>query len=133
MTGTVLREAVEDDALAIARLSDQLGYPMGTATARERFAALTHGGRDAIFVATTQDGQVVGWVHVFGSQHFVTEPFAEVADSSSMRRVGARGSAGRCWRGPRTGRVSMPTRDCGCARTRCGHGRTSSTGNTGTS
>jgi GNAT superfamily N-acetyltransferase len=78
MTAVNLREATEGDAAAVARLSGQLGYPMGPATARERLAALAHGGRDAIFVATIEEGQVVGWVHVFGAQHFVTEPFAEV-------------------------------------------------------
>ena len=78
MTQFSLREASESDAAAMARLSGQLGYPMGPATARERLAALAHGGRDAIFVATAEDGTVVGWVHVYGAQHFVTEPFAEV-------------------------------------------------------
>jgi GNAT superfamily N-acetyltransferase len=78
MTRIVIREAVEGDAAAVARLSDQLGYPMGPATARECFAALAHGGRDAIFVAANEAEQVVGWVHVFGAQHLVTEPFAEV-------------------------------------------------------
>jgi len=78
MTTITLREATESDAAAVARLSGQLGYPMGPATARERLDALAHGGRDAIFVATADAGPVIGWVHVFGARHFVTEPFAEV-------------------------------------------------------
>lgn len=78
MTTITLREATESDAAAVARLSGQLGYPMGPATARERLDALAHGGRDAIFVATNEEGAIIGWVHVFGAQHFVTEPFAEV-------------------------------------------------------
>jgi GNAT superfamily N-acetyltransferase len=78
MMEITIREASEGDAAAVARLSGQLGYPLGLATARERLDALAHGGRDAIFVATTGDGQVAGWVHVYGAQHLVTEPFAEV-------------------------------------------------------
>jgi GNAT superfamily N-acetyltransferase len=78
MADFVIREALEGDGTALARLSEQLGYPMGPATARERLAALAHGGRDAIFVAVADDGRVVGWTHVFGAHHVVTEPYAEV-------------------------------------------------------
>jgi GNAT superfamily N-acetyltransferase len=78
MIRIAIREVVDGDAAAVARLSEQLGYPMGPATARERFAALAHGGRDAIFVAANDDGQVIGWVHVFGAQYLVTEAHAEV-------------------------------------------------------
>lgn len=68
---------VEDDG-AIGRLATELGYPSSTGEARSRLRDLLELRDHQVYVAATREGEVVGWVHVFGSRTLVSEPFAEV-------------------------------------------------------
>lgn len=65
------------DAAAIARLSDQLGYPASRAEIEDRLGRL--GGRPdhAVFVAE-RAGEVAGWVHVFVPLHLESAGHAEI-------------------------------------------------------
>ena len=56
-----IRKATADDALAIAQLSGQLGYPVEAQVMCERLERLLQLEEQAVFVAETTD--VVGWIH----------------------------------------------------------------------
>jgi GNAT superfamily N-acetyltransferase len=74
-----IRPAKASDAARIAVLATQLGYPSSTDGAAQRLAALPQDGSHAVFVAESEEGQVVSWVHVF--RHLILEhdPVAYVA------------------------------------------------------
>ncbi len=60
-----IRPARIQDADAIARLSDQLGYPASREEVEERLAHIL-GERDhAVYVAVSAQGEVVGWIHIY--------------------------------------------------------------------
>jgi GNAT superfamily N-acetyltransferase len=85
-----VREATESDAVALAALSTQLGYPTKPTEAAERLGAL--GPASAVLVAE-DNGAVLGWIHVCGVQFFQSPPFAEVGglvvdEASRGRGVG---------------------------------------------
>jgi GNAT superfamily N-acetyltransferase len=61
MTTLEIRKATGDDALAIARLSGQLGYPAEADVMAERLARFLSLEKHAVFVAATPE--VVGWIH----------------------------------------------------------------------
>lgn len=73
-----IRPAVLSDAKAIASLSEQLGFTASPARTRARLQAVLGHHDHAVFVATGPADGTVGWVHVFGAQRLVTEPFAEL-------------------------------------------------------
>jgi len=79
-----------DDALQVAALAGELGYPSTPAQIGARFRA-TDGDPDSqIFVASDSDGRVRGWVQVLGHHLLVSEGTAEVGglvvDSRSRGR-----------------------------------------------
>ena len=65
-----VRPATLADAPRIAELSTMLGYPVDTATMRDRLARLLAREADAIFAATDAD-RVIGWIH--GADHELLE------------------------------------------------------------
>ncbi len=73
-----IRNAIPDDADAIARLSGELGYPTTAADARRRLFDIKTSTNHAVMVAEDESGTVVGWIHVFRSRRLGGEPFAEL-------------------------------------------------------
>lgn len=58
-----LRQAREQDCAEIARLAGQLGYPASSETMRSRLQRLCASASDAVFVAESVEGELVGWIH----------------------------------------------------------------------
>jgi ribosomal protein S18 acetylase RimI-like enzyme len=73
-----VRQVTAEDAVAVAELCTQLGYPVGAEPMRRRIAALA--GRDdhAVLVAESAAGRVVGWVHVCEAMLIEIDPTAEI-------------------------------------------------------
>ena len=64
MSLLTLRVAGMGDALALAALSGQLGYPTSAAESANRLAAILGSPDHAVFVACIES-DVVDWIHVF--------------------------------------------------------------------
>jgi GNAT superfamily N-acetyltransferase len=73
-----IRYATPADVPAIAVLSGQLGYPMSELEAGERLEAIGQRPDHAVLVADAGSGQVVGWIHVFGTYPLMEPPTAEI-------------------------------------------------------
>ena len=87
-----IRNARMSDAEAIARLSDQLGYPTSIRQSERRLVAVLSSSDHAVLVACLH-ATVVGWIHVFRAPRIESEPFAEiggfvVAESHRRRGIG---------------------------------------------
>ena len=74
-----IREARFSDAPSLAVLSGQLGYPMQTEETEERLRVLQTSDTDAILVAESDEGDVVGWIHLSGALRLETGRYAEIA------------------------------------------------------
>jgi len=59
-----VRRARMSDALQLAELSGQLGYPTTAAEITKRLRRLKPASQNALFVAESPDAGVVGWAHV---------------------------------------------------------------------
>lgn len=64
LAGIKIRRAKLPDAARIAELSGQLGYPSTTEQAKRRLRSIKPAGRNAVFVAESPAGRVIGWTHV---------------------------------------------------------------------
>jgi len=73
-----IRLATIDDAEAVARLSDQLGYPSTEEETTRRLLQVNGQSGHAVYVAEA-DGRLVGWVHVFVNHSLLADTPAEVA------------------------------------------------------
>ena len=73
-----IRNAIPDDAEAIAQLSGELGYPTTPADARRRLFDIKTSRNHAVMIAEDASGLVVGWIHVFRARRLGGEPFAEL-------------------------------------------------------
>ena len=78
------------DALAVASLSEQLGYPIPATVTAERLAMLSQSAEYGFFVAE-RDGVVIGWVQVYGvhllaSAQFFAEIGGLVVDAGTRRQ-----------------------------------------------
>jgi N-acetylglutamate synthase-like GNAT family acetyltransferase len=73
-----VRTAKITDANAIANLSGQLGYPSSSGTVRRRLRNLLERRNHAIWVAETDGGAVVGWIHVFVKHLLESDHEAEI-------------------------------------------------------
>ena len=62
--GLVTRRARASDALRLAELSGQLGYPTTAAEMTKRLRRLKPASQNALFVAESPGAGVVGWAHV---------------------------------------------------------------------
>ncbi len=67
-----------DDAPAVARLCGVLGYPSEPEAVSRRFAGITAAQGHGLFVATSKQGRVVGWIHIYGVKLLESDPFAEI-------------------------------------------------------
>lgn len=59
-----IRLAKIGDAVPLAELTGQLGYPATPAEIRERMKGIRPAVQHALFVAETKDAEVIGWIHV---------------------------------------------------------------------
>ena len=73
-----IRHAIPEDAGAIARLSDQLGYPSTEEESARRLREVIWQSGHAVYVAEC-DGKLIGWVHVYVDHSLLADMPAEVA------------------------------------------------------
>ncbi len=73
-----IRPMTAGDALAVAGLSEQLGYPVAAALVAERLDVISRTPSNSFYVAELA-GKVAGWVHIYGV-HLLESPcfFAEI-------------------------------------------------------
>jgi GNAT superfamily N-acetyltransferase len=88
-----LRSADLSDAAPLAELSCQLGYATDEADSEHRLSLIVQQDGNAVFVAESSRGGVIGWVHVFSTLRVESAPFAElgglvVAEGSRGMGVG---------------------------------------------
>jgi GNAT superfamily N-acetyltransferase len=74
---TVRRASVKDSA-TISALSAQLGYPSAVDRVRERLLTVGRSRCDAVYVAQSAQGVVIGWVHVAERQLVMTDRDAQI-------------------------------------------------------
>jgi GNAT superfamily N-acetyltransferase len=67
-----IRRAKDGDAVYLAALSGELGYPVTAAEMRLRLRRLKSAADNAVFVAETH-GEVIGWLHV-SVDHLIEVP-----------------------------------------------------------
>ncbi len=73
-----IRLAKLDDAEALAKLADQLGYPSTVEQVRRRFEALAEkSDENAVFIAEA-NGKILGWVHAHLYSLLVDDPETEI-------------------------------------------------------
>jgi len=63
---------------ALSRLCEQLGYPAEAAAVGERFAAIEGDSDHVVFVAESDDGRVIGWIHVMPKRMLLSSHVAEL-------------------------------------------------------
>jgi GNAT superfamily N-acetyltransferase len=73
-----IREAQTQDAGAIDKLSGELGYEATEENVHKRLGQLLSSPGHGIFVASSDSGQVIGWVHVFASHRLMVDAFADL-------------------------------------------------------
>ena len=69
--GLSIRGAVLTDAVRLAELSGVLGYPTSREAVAERLERLLGRGEEAVLVAESPSGHVIGWIH--GSEQELLE------------------------------------------------------------
>lgn len=72
-----IRAMTTGDIDRVAVLAGELGYPVESNVLAERFAALTGGDSEVIYVAV-QNGEVVGWIHLREFYDLLEEPTMEI-------------------------------------------------------
>lgn len=90
----IVREATPTDALAVAGLTGELGYPAELATIAQRLARLIAQPNDLLVVAVV-DGQIAGWLQAHAAEvlesGFRVEIVGLIVGTRHRRRgVGAR-------------------------------------------
>ena len=73
-----VRRARSTDAARIAELSGQLGYPASGKQMKARLGDVSKDRDAACFVAESQDGGLIGWIHVSTTPLLEVERRAEV-------------------------------------------------------
>lgn len=73
-----IRLVQRDDAGALARLTEDLGYSSSLAEMRIRLGAVLAHPDHAAFVAELPDLGLVGWIHVFAALRLESGSFAEI-------------------------------------------------------
>ena len=74
-----IRPAADEDVVALASLSAQLGYPSDANAMRERLRRVRDLEIGQVFVAVGAASRVVGWTHVVERFTLEDEPFVEIA------------------------------------------------------
>ena len=86
-----IRAATVDDAVAVAALSHELGYPQSAAEAAARLRHLLAQDDDLVLVAEAADGSVAGWAHAHYSVLLAVAPYVDIKGlivSASQRGQG---------------------------------------------
>lgn len=86
----VTREIRAEDALAAAKLSEELGYPVSPGVMKQRIETLARSADHMVYVACLAE-EVVGWIDVSVSNHLQSGPRAEIGGlvvSSEVRGSG---------------------------------------------
>jgi GNAT superfamily N-acetyltransferase len=118
MTGPSTRRAVRGDGAALAGLATQLGYPSSADALDARLDRVLEREDHAVFVAETDAGEIIGWIHVFLALRMESPLFAELGGlvvAAAHRRRGAgrvlveRAADWACRQGVRTLRVRSRT------------------------
>jgi hypothetical protein len=109
-----VRPATLGDAEAIARLSEQLGYPSTTEETDHRLLQVTGQSEHAVYVAEA-DGRLIGWVHVFVNHSLLADTTAKSPALSWMKNMGATAWGECSWNRRGAGRKSTDAVLCGCA------------------
>lgn len=73
-----IREAQNEDAAALARLSAELGYPATSSQVDARLRQVMESSGHCVMVAFDPQGGVHGWVHVFIAPRVESDLFAEL-------------------------------------------------------
>jgi GNAT superfamily N-acetyltransferase len=73
-----IRSVRLNDAVDIARLSSQLGYPVDAEGVEEFLAQIELDSDHSVFLAEHDAGSVLGWIHVFMTKRLFVAPFAEI-------------------------------------------------------
>ena len=76
--GLKIRRATHADAVRIAELSGQLGYPATVAQIRQRLLRIKPTSQHVVFVAESPENGVIGWLHVSRQPLLEEEIRAEV-------------------------------------------------------
>jgi GNAT superfamily N-acetyltransferase len=77
MTAVTIRVARSSDAVAIARLTTQLGYDLTESAAADRLSRILLRS-DQQFLVADLDGRSVGWVHVVLAEYVDAEAFVVI-------------------------------------------------------
>jgi GNAT superfamily N-acetyltransferase len=90
----LIRAATTDDAIALAVLSGQLGYPADAATVLRRLDGVAAHHAGMVLVAVDPHGGLAGFAHVEPRRPLIAEPFAELAalvvsETARGQRVGS--------------------------------------------
>lgn len=86
-----IRHAEPRDTLAITHLCEQLGYPRESSQVEHQLALLHSLDHHAVLIAESDQGQVLGWVHIFERPLLIQEAGAELGGlvvEKSVREAG---------------------------------------------
>src|SRR5207249_9874492 len=89
---TTVREMTLADADRVAVLAGELGYPSTRAQIEARFREIEGSYDSHVIVAVDDEGQVVGWVHLFCLPLIVSGTYVEVGGLVVDSRVRGRGT-----------------------------------------
>ena len=92
-TTLAIRPPHDEDAAALAALSEQLGYPVSADELRARLSAVAANDQAAVLVATDAADRPIGWVHVELKRTLVAPLTAQIMalvvdDAARNRGVG---------------------------------------------
>lgn len=73
-----IRQALEKDYGELSILSTQLGYPCSPEDSRRYLDDISSDPDHGIFVAESEKGEVIGYIHVFKTKRPFLESFAEL-------------------------------------------------------
>lgn len=90
-----VRRAKNSDALRIAELSGQLGYPASTVQISQRLRRLKSESQHAVFVAESDKSGVEGWLHVSLQPLLEVEIRAEIHGLVVSEKARGMGTGGR--------------------------------------
>jgi GNAT superfamily N-acetyltransferase len=77
-TGFTIRTPTADDAVRLAGLSTELGYPADAARIGARLARLLDRPDHCLRLATLPTGETIGWIHAFEQCVLEADPWCEI-------------------------------------------------------
>jgi GNAT superfamily N-acetyltransferase len=94
MSHTIIRQAVESDAVELARLTSQLGYQVSVPSIQVRMARILGTAHDRLLVAEVRGGELAGWIHGFLCQLLESDFRVEIGGLIVDERCRRRGVGG---------------------------------------